>query len=1205
MKKFYFLIITAFAFLFSSCSNLFEQNNANGTEANFIYDNGTEKVVQIKLKFDGAVPDGMQNIGAGHEVPPKIANPNITPVSYKLKAIKLNTSGTETGTPVFSEQVSDLTKPIPITLSYGDWHIEAYGFASNGTQVLYGFYADSNNASSKGKFTVGANTTGLSISLYPKSAGGTGTVNLTIDLSNLTQEVKGIKIEWKENNVPKTQMITSSSDITSATITLQNYGDSSDAKNKTPGFYEVKITFYKEAEFKTPIFSCIEGINVFAGLETNVWKSTSHCGYLDNVGHFKLTNDIVSKRHIYYVKQGGKKTNSGANNTPLDSVQTAVDRILALNDGDIDGYTIFLLSDYTATGDETQVNDSTNPALVIINNDSYSNPLKLNIKSYGTTAYKLDANKKARVLYVKGKDSENKVSLTLENIEITGGQVQARGAGILQHDYTALTISDNVNIHNNETTDSDGEKGGGGIYSYQSPSVVGNTLTIEGKNIKIQNNTSGSLGGGIYINGCSNVKINSTGTGDAALKIDSNTAVNGGGIALTNTNTSVEINGTTIISANKSTENGGGIYIDGSGNIKISDGEIKGNTSTSNGNGIYYKNANLTIAGSPEFGSEDDIALIKNGTSYNKITVEGEISSENVIPITCCDGYAPDAEILIGDVSKFRLNDKTSYIDNSGKICGMPDLKDYTSFASLSSGQYTYVISDKAGMDNLRTISREDTDCLADYTFILKNDFDMGSELWTNGIGYVIDGDSVFKGTFDGNYHKISGININATSSYVALFPKMEGCVKNLIVEGTVVGNATYTAGIAGALSDSGAKIDNCISFLNVTTSSNYAGGIAGNNSHGKIINCVNLGVVKGKWVGGILGDTNKVYNCVNLGKVYGSANAGNIVNNKNDNDNDEYIQNCYSAFTPYKTSASAVIKNAYIPIPPTSVISTFNSKVTGNNGYNKWSETNTITVNGTAYPVPVKGFGDLGEVTINYGTDPNGTYNVGDIVYKDGSVERKDDCNIVKLNSTLKDAAVGIVFVTNFNNETVFNDYGFDEGENLNSGNTVLMVGVHNVLDEEEYSNGIKVADSSVDNDSMHGLFDGRGGNRRDGSRFDFSIGVYASFRFPNNFPVIQWVLNYGNKYSGTDFSSGWYLPTRLEGRVLYATYNSMSNIYSIFNDNLFTKDGYETCTTGCCNPDYAVSPLTGNYIYVMDNSDRTKSPKDNWNAVAIWKLK
>ena len=173
---------------------------------------------------------------------------------------------------------------------------------------------------------------------------------------------------------------------------------------------------------------------------------------------------------------------------------------------------------------------------------------------------------------------------------------------------------------------------------------------------------------------------------------------------------------------------------------------------------------------------------------------------------------------------------------------------------------------------------------------------------------------SPFRGEFNGNGHKITGLYINNSSNNQGLFGYIEllssgtVIIKNLTVSGEIKAGE-YIGGICGfARSDVLVaiirsniiiSISNCV-YEGTVRGGRYIGGICGHveNKYGDdanriatITNCVNKGTVSGtNYVGGICGEAcndGKAYkpylnivtisNCVNEGTVSGSDNIGGI----------------------------------------------------------------------------------------------------------------------------------------------------------------------------------------------------------------------------------------------------------------------------------------------------------------------------------------
>lgn len=598
--------------LLFSCNNLINGIDESNNSVFNKFDSTKEIVVSGKVVVKGAVPQNLIQPDNSQ----KTAMPQLNSIvsKYKIAATLLDNNDERTETikqKIFDSDETDFS----IALPFGNWILEGYALDSSENEILYGIFGTSESptiiVSSEG-----ATPPAINIQLSPVcNAEITGKANLKIDVTGAG--IKSVEVKWNESSINKVQKFKNSDNnaLTEFYVTLADEHDNNE--NKNVGSYEIQIIFYSNSNYTVPVFTCHELINIFSNLTTNVWKNSGSCSFISD-GNFKLTSAIVNKRHYYYINQSvGNDTNEGSSYLPLKHVQTAVDRIIAANDGD--DYTIFLMDDYMADGTESYINDETTPSVVYINNSSGSKPFKLKIQSQTDTQYRIDANYySARVIYLIGGEG-HKVSLTLQNITISGGIVQSRGAGILAHDYTDLTISNDVKIEGNETTVDGGtlspaaNYGGAGIYSYQENSSMGNTLTIDGSNIFIEGNRSVQYGGGIYVNGCGKVYIS------GSAHIDSNTAKFGAGIALLGDIGEATIDEDVVIQLNTGKLSpyglgyGGGIYADFNGSLDIKDNVlISENTCGSNGGGINIGYSGLNNC---EIDISNNVKIQKNSCS--------------------------------------------------------------------------------------------------------------------------------------------------------------------------------------------------------------------------------------------------------------------------------------------------------------------------------------------------------------------------------------------------------------------------------------------------------------------------------------------------------------------------------------------------------------------------------------------------------------
>lgn len=166
----------------------------------------------------------------------------------------------------------------------------------------------------------------------------------------------------------------------------------------------------------------------------------------------------------------------------------------------------------------------------------------------------------------------------------------------------------------------------------------------------------------------------------------------------------------------------------------------------------------------------------------------------------------------------------------------------------------------------------------ASYNAVLCNDIDLEDKGWTPiGKNYSY----VYKGTFDGGGYTISGLKINSTDQYQALFGYVKGgTIKNLTVAGSVTSSKQYTAGIVAY--GNPVTVTNCTNKVSVTaTEKGYAAGVvASASTNSEVMGCTNKGAIIGcgDYVGGIVGagsGIKTISNCFNSGSVTNNGKPG------------------------------------------------------------------------------------------------------------------------------------------------------------------------------------------------------------------------------------------------------------------------------------------------------------------------------------------
>lgn len=173
-----------------------------------------------------------------------------------------------------------------------------------------------------------------------------------------------------------------------------------------------------------------------------------------------------------------------------------------------------------------------------------------------------------------------------------------------------------------------------------------------------------------------------------------------------------------------------------------------------------------------------------------------------------------------------------------------------------------------------------DGETLAGYYLRLENDITVSG-------AFTVIGSSKkpFSGYFDGNNKTITGVNVEG-NNYLGMFAVLyKATVKNLTVEGNVIG-AKGTNGLLAGQVQSGTTIENVTVKGSLTGGAAELGGIAGatyKNGDDIIVikNCVNYATINAQFTGnnmagGIVGATVSqlilIENCNNYGKVSGNG---------------------------------------------------------------------------------------------------------------------------------------------------------------------------------------------------------------------------------------------------------------------------------------------------------------------------------------------
>lgn len=674
----------------------------------------------------------------------------------------------------------------------------------------------------------------------------------------------------------------------------------------------------------------------------------------------------------------GSDSNSGTLAKPYKTLDAAVKKAKETNDrltGDQNELSIFINNNIDSDGSASALQ---NESLCSISTGAGAKKLRLTVEGSSSSAVEIDAKMASRIFHISGNvkivlknlslcggsvasnggaiylDGTDGAELTLENCIV--GKTNADIDGLKNGVQNKTYLTDGTNCSNKAAE-------GGGIYV-----ANGGSLTLSASKIlNCYADSSTGGGGGIYVSNNSFLEIND------GSEIYANGAAGPSGAAICAKNSSVYFNkGTVRHHFSNAFANVPGIYLSNT-SFDMYGGEIRDNyCSESNfGSGVFIGDAASSVTfygGSVNNNSsvkEDKSSCDVGYTAYVKNPVVS-ISEDAYIETIYSPGtYIKILSVLTGfsDAKKCAvyagtsegteiLEAKDSSVDLSGcmdfftlygtdlkspKGLGLVldstkikavvgkvynKISSYATYSDVSdeaaTGQKTFSISTEAELNKIAEWTSGYGNSFNDITLVLEKDIALScdkDDITTHFTPIGIN--SSFAGTFDGNGHKISNLYVDRAGK-AGLFASVYGAsIKNLTVEGTVVGSSydgsdsTGVGGIVG-YSFSQIVIENCVSNVNVSSHCENTGGICGNvnDADSVIRNCVNIGDIESDSdkTGGISGNPDIVYNCANFGAVSGKSNVAGIAGNT-----EKDVSLCYNAGTisaPDGVASAAAIAN-------------------------------------------------------------------------------------------------------------------------------------------------------------------------------------------------------------------------------------------------------------------------------------------------------
>ena len=443
----------------------------------------------------------------------------------------------------------------------------------------------------------------LNIELKPQETSGTGSVNLPLSFDSV------LGIVAAKVNVTKDGVSDSSGNNYGFEISVSESAAMLSAENAPAGTYLAIMKFYKS----TTDFSSVNEVAVnFAVQQISVYSGmTSDCWFVDGkkigttgadgvftpsaleltkydftelyvLGSDAASGEIDGKLVFYNEAHFGSSiptiTNvnggDGSMTNPFATVQKAVDKIAAAGDTS-KKYTIYVDGTVTAESSSDFKVAENGKTFIYINP---TNQLDLTIKGFSQDSKAVlnanqNENSDGNVL-----EANNNVSLTLENLKITGGKRNGAGGGICFENGN-LTLKNCV-VTNNTTYDS-----GGGIL------FCGNAeLIIEDSEISKNSVESNYSYGGGGICAFGNIAIKKSTVFNNSVSDDS---AAGGGLYFGYDNEPATVNIQDSKIYNNSAKDGGAIGIE-SGLVTLSKCEICENTATGNGGAIFIRTINQT-----------------------------------------------------------------------------------------------------------------------------------------------------------------------------------------------------------------------------------------------------------------------------------------------------------------------------------------------------------------------------------------------------------------------------------------------------------------------------------------------------------------------------------------------------------------------------------------------------------------------------------
>lgn len=351
-----------------------------------------------------------------------------------------------------------------------------------------------------------------------------------------------------------------------------------------------------------------------------------------------------------------------------------------------------------------------------------------------------------------------------------------------------------------------------------------------------------------------------------------------------------------------------------SGTVKDMIGnELSGSVTKTNFGSSYTSTAHYVMTDeNTVISGLSDEPYLDDGTNHPAITVT---FYQGTTPITLTEGTDFERTYTTGSTND-GITTKTFILSGKGSYEGSFERTYYIRAVNISdftpdpTAENTYLIATKEDLGHLAALNNKVRYDCTGKTFLQTADI-----VCDNNFATISNNSSCeFKGTYDGQRHSISGINIISTESSgdYGLFGIIgsSGTVQNLVLESSTIKAHSHVGGIAVLCKGT---IRNCRVESSVTLGGTQygcynAGGIAAGCQGGKIEGCLSaarftdvdkVGTSNHTYFGGILGtaaSTNAIVkNCLYTGNYISSDHKSSIVQTISSGTNPTITNNYYT----------------------------------------------------------------------------------------------------------------------------------------------------------------------------------------------------------------------------------------------------------------------------------------------------------------------